>query len=65
MSINKIKFIVLTLSIMISACSSDTFVTHNGNMPTNDRISQVKVGDSKNFVLTTLGAPSSVVCLKA
>ena len=32
-------------------------------MPTNDRISQLKPGQSKEEVLSLLGAPSSVVSL--
>ncbi len=61
MSINKISILSLALSIMLSACSSDLFLTHNGNMPSNERISQLKLGDTKEQVVRTLGAPSSVV----
>ena len=59
MSINKL--VVLGLAVFFSACSSDMFLTHNGNMPSNERIAQLKVGDTKQQVVQTLGAPSSVV----
>ncbi len=62
MSINKILFSILTAAVLCS-CSSDVFISHNGNMPTNDRISQLKPGQSKEEVLSLLGAPSSVVSL--
>ena len=62
MSTNKILFSIFTTA-MLCSCSSDVFVSHNGNMPTNDRISQLKPGQSKEEVLSLLGAPSSVVSL--
>lgn len=46
--------------LMLSACSSDVFVVHNGNMPSNDKISEIKVGQTKEEVQYTLGSPSSV-----
>lgn len=46
-----------------SACSSDLFITHNGNMPSNERIAQIRVGQSKSEILNILGSPSSVVSL--
>lgn len=61
MSINKISFLSLALAAFLSACSSDLFLTHNGNMPSNERIAQLKLGDTKEQVVRTLGAPSSVV----
>ena len=37
--------------LLASGCSTEKanewFVTHNGNMPTNERISRIEVGDSK------------------
>lgn len=62
MSINKILFATF-LAVSLSACASDTFISHNGNMPTNERISQLKVGQDKDEVVGLLGAPSSVVSL--
>ena len=49
MSINKVLLSGL-LACSLSACSRDLFISHNGNMPTNERIEQVKVGQSKNQV---------------
>ena len=63
MSINKALFLSLAALRLSTACSSDLFITHNGNMPTNERIEQVKVGQSKYQVKSILGAPSSVVSL--
>lgn len=60
MSINKALFSGL-LVCLLTACSRDLFISHNGNMPTNERIEQVKVGQSKNQVKSILGSPSSVV----
>ncbi len=61
MSINKFLSLYAALVLCLSACSSDLFITHNGNMPSNERISQLKLGDTKEQVVQTLGAPSSVV----
>ena len=47
MSINKVVLLSAFLMTFSSACSSDLFITHNGNMPSNERI----------------GSPSSVVSL--
>ena len=49
-----------SIALLTSACASDAFIVHNGNMPSNERISKVEVGSTKNFVARTLGAPSSV-----
>ena len=53
----------LSLILALSACSSDVFIVHNGNMPTEERISQVQKGQTKDEVLTILGTPSSIVSL--
>ena len=60
MSINKLVFTSIMV-MALSGCANEWFVTHNGNMPTNERIEQVKVGQSKNQVRSILGSPSSVV----
>lgn len=62
MSINKVIYSGLAVC-MLTACSKDLFISHNGNMPTNERIEQVKVGHSKSQVKSILGSPSSVVSL--
>ncbi len=56
MSIRKMLFI--SICLITTACSSDLFVVHNGNMPTNDKIEQIKLGQSKQTVMNILGAPS-------
>lgn len=63
MSTNKIRFLSLMMIIFITACSNDLFLTHNGNMPSNERIAKVKIGDSKHEVINQLGSPSTVVSL--
>ena len=47
----------------LSGCANEWFVTHNGNMPTNERISKLNVGQTKQEVRQILGSPSSVVSL--
>ena len=48
---------------VLSACSSDVFLTHTGNMPSDDKIEQIKVGQTQNEVRDLLGSPSSIVSL--
>lgn len=63
MSINKVFLLSAFLVMFSSACSNDLFITHNGNMPSNERIDQISVGQSKAEIQNILGAPSSVVSL--
>lgn len=63
MSINKMLFISLLTLSLNTGCASEWFVTHNGNMPTSERISKVSVGQPKNEVQSLLGSPSTVVSL--
>ena len=53
--------------LFLASCSTDKtnewFVSHNGNMPSEERIAQIAVGDNQNKVMQVLGAPSSVVSL--
>ena len=44
MSINKIRFLGMLALFSVCGCSNDLFLTHNGNMPSNERIAKVKVG---------------------
>ncbi len=60
MSINKVLLSGL-LVCSLSACSRDLFISHNGNMPTNERIEQVKLGQTKAEVKSILGSPSTIV----
>ena len=48
---------------VLSACSSDVFLMHTGNMPSDDKIEQIKVGQTQSEVLDLLGSPSSVASL--
>ena len=50
-------------AIILSSCSSDVFISHCGNMPSNERIAQIQKGQTKDEVLDILGTPSSVVTL--
>ena len=64
MSINKILCTFSMLAVLASCSTEKTnewFVTHNGNMPSPEKISQVELGDSKNEVRDVLGSPSTVV----
>lgn len=63
MSIGKHTLLNLFIILGLSACSSDTFVSHCGNMPSDERISQVQKGQTKDEVLELLGTPSSIVSL--
>ena len=63
MSTRKLLLLSSFVIMMSSACSSDIFITHNGNMPSNERISQIRVGQSRAEVHQILGAPSNVVSL--
>ena len=56
MSIRKIFF--LSISLVLSACSNDLFLVHNGSMPANEKISEIRIGQSKQDVMNILGAPS-------
>lgn len=49
--------------VFLNACSSDVFLVHNGNMPTDDKVSQIKVGQTMEEVEDILGSPSSVSTL--
>ena len=49
--------------LALSSCSSDNFIVHNGNMPTEERISQLQKGQTKDEVLDLLGTPSSIISL--
>ena len=60
MSIHKLLFLV---TFLLYGCSSDIFLDHNGNMPGQDKIAQIHVGQTKEEVLDILGGPSSVTGL--
>ena len=56
MSIRKMLFISILL--LTSACSNDLFLVHNGNMPAQERVDEIRLGQSKQDVMNILGAPS-------
>lgn len=64
MSTNKFV-LALFCSVSLAACSSskqnEWFVSHNGNMPSEERISRIEKGASKDEVAAVLGAPSAVI----
>jgi len=55
--------VLLSAGIFLAACSSDIFVSHTGNMPSDDKVAMVFKGQSKKDVLEVLGSPSNVVSL--
>lgn len=58
MSIRKLG--LLGFIMFVSACSSDVFLVHNGNMPATDKINQISKGQTRAEVEQVLGAPSAV-----
>lgn len=63
---SRFNFVFSLLFIsFLSACSSDVFLVHNGNMPADDKIAQVSKGQSRDEVLEILGSPSAVSTLNA
>ena len=62
MSTNKIFFLALAVC-SLAACAKDTFITYTGNMPSEDKIEQVRMGMTREEVKNILGTPSSVVAL--
>ena len=63
---SRFNFVFSLLFIsFLSACSSDVFLVHNGNMPTDDKIAQISKGQSRDEVLDILGSPSAVSTLNA
>jgi len=60
MSTAKKALCVFAILSTLAACNNEIFVTHNGNMPSNDRISMVQKGQDKSRVRSILGAPSSI-----
>lgn len=63
MSTSKMRLFSMIFCIFMAGCSGDLFLTHCGNMPSSERIAKVKIGDSKQQVISLLGSPSSVVSL--
>lgn len=62
MSTGKMLFLGVAL-LGLSACAKDTFITYTGNMPSAEKVEQLKNGMTRNEVRNLLGSPSSVVTL--
>lgn len=52
-----------SLLIFLNACAKDTFISYTGNMPSDERIAELSIGQDKRQVLDILGSPSSIVSL--
>ncbi len=61
MSIRKIFFMFTIL--MCTACGSDLFLEHNGNIPDPSKVAQIHNGQTREQVLDILGGPSLVTGL--
>ena len=63
MSISKVCILVFAAALSTASCAKEWFTSYNGNMPSNERIAKVEIGQSKEDVYANLGAPSSIVSL--
>lgn len=64
MSTNKLCLAAFIAALSTTSCANnDWFITHNGNMPSQERIDKLQEGQNKDEVLANLGAPSSIVSL--
>ena len=65
MSINKVCVLSFCVALALSACSTNKewFTDHNGNMPSEDRIAKLQIGQYKEYVFANLGTPSSIISL--
>ena len=54
---------LLGIVFCLAACNNSIFVSHTGNMPSEDKVKMVFKGQSKNDVLNVLGSPSNIVSL--
>jgi outer membrane protein assembly factor BamE (lipoprotein component of BamABCDE complex) len=61
MSIRNLLF--LSALLLNTACSSDLFIEHNGNMPEDRYLQRLHVGQSKEEVYELLGAPNLTTAL--
>ena len=61
MSIRNLFFICILA--FLGACSSDIFLDRNGNMPDQEKVNAVSIGQTKAEVRAILGAPSAVAAL--
>lgn len=64
MSTSKIALTVFCVTILCSCSASkqnEWFVTHNGNMPSEEHIAKISKGTTKDEVIQILGTPSAVI----
>ena len=61
MSIRNLLFVAFL--VLNTGCTSDLFLDNNGNIPDNEKISQIKLGQDKAEVRDILGSPSAVTAL--
>ena len=59
MSIRNLYFLIF-MTILGTACSSDVFLVHNGNMPSPEKVAQISEGQTFEQVEEILGSPSLV-----
>ncbi|MBQ8870751.1 MAG: outer membrane protein assembly factor BamE [Alphaproteobacteria bacterium] len=55
-------FLLGLITFLSSSCSENTFLVHNGNMPSPEKISQISIGPTRQEVADILGSPSSISC---
>lgn len=53
-------FLSVLLIAMLSGCSKDLFLVHNGNMPSSENIANVHKGQTRAEVESILGSPSAM-----
>ncbi len=53
-------FLLGLIVFFSTSCSTNTFLVHNGNMPSPDKVAQISVGQTRGEVANILGSPSSV-----
>lgn len=65
MSISKVCVLGLFIALSTASCSlnKEWFTDHNGNMPSEERIAKVQLGQYKEEVYANLGTPSSIISL--
>ena len=62
MSIRNLYFLIF-IALLGTACSSDVFLVHNGNMPSPEKVAQISEGQTYEQVEEILGSPSLVSTL--
>jgi len=55
-------FLLGLITFFSISCSKNTFLVHNGNMPSPDKIAQINIGQTRQEVADILGSPSAISC---